>query len=110
MSAIRNVVTDKNDRGKPYEKYLLNPSMLLEEASAAPLFLVTSEEDLIQNDTLKLDRLLNERGTAHTLLNFPKGDENKLIHVFSVQYPMYAESREVFTKMDAFFKENGGNA
>ncbi len=110
MSAIRNVVTDKNDRGKPYEKYLLNPSMLLEEASAAPLFLVTSEEGLIQNDTLKLDRLLNERGTAHTLLNFPKGDENKLIHVFSVQYPMYAESREVFTKMDAFFKENGGNA
>ena len=110
MSAINSVVTDNNDRGKPYEQYLLNPSLLLEEATPAPLFAVTSDEDLIRKDTLKLDQLLNERGMAHELLNFPTGGENKLIHVFSVQYPMYAESREVFEKMDAFFKMNGGNA
>ena len=105
MSAINNVVTDKSDRGKPYEKYLLDPPRLLDEAELPPLFLVTSAEDLIGKDTLKFDRLLTEKGARHELLNFPKGSERKLVHVFSVMYPMYPESREVFTKMDAFFKE-----
>ena len=105
MRAINNVVTDKNDRGKPYEKYLLDPARLLDAAELPPLFLVTSAEDLIGKDTLKFDRLLTEKGFAHTLLNFPKGAERKLVHVFSVMYPMYPESREVYTKMDAFFKE-----
>lgn len=33
-----------------------------------------------------------------------KGNDRKLGHVFSVSYPMYPESIEVFQKMDAFFK------
>ncbi len=105
MRAINSVVTDENDRGKPYEPYLLDPALLLREAKLPPLFLVTSAEDLIGKDTLKLERLLTEADAPHTLLNFPKGDERKLPHVFSVMYPMYPESREVFAKMDAFFKE-----
>ena len=105
MSAINNVVTDKSDRGKLYAKYLLDPAKLLDEVKLPPLYLVTSAEDLIGKDTLKLDRLLTKKGFAHELLNFPKGSERKLVHVFSVMCPMYPESREVFTKMDAFFKE-----
>lgn len=105
LRAINSVVTDKNDRGKPYEKYLLDPARLPEMAELPPLLLVTSAEDLIGRDTLKLDRLLTEKGSGHTLLNFAKGTERELVHVFSVMYPMYPESREVFTKMDAFFKE-----
>lgn len=105
MHAISNVVTDAQDEGKPYEKYLLDPALLLDEAEYPPFFLVTSAEDLIRKDTLKLDRLLTARGYPHTLLDFPKGTERKLVHVFSVCYPMYPESREVFTKMDAFCKE-----
>ncbi len=105
MSAINNVVTDKNDRGKPWEKYLLDPAKLPDEAALPPLFLVTSAEDLIGKDTHKLDKLLTEKSAAHSLLNFSKGSERKLVHVFSVMYPMYPESREVFTKMDRFFKE-----
>lgn len=105
MRAINNVVTDKNDRGKPYEKYLLDPARLLNEAVLPLLFLVTSAEDLIGKDTLKFDRLLAEKGADHELLRFSKGKERKLVHVFSVMYPMYPESREVFTKMDRFFKE-----
>ncbi len=105
MSAINNVVTDKNDRGTAYEKYVLDPARLLDEANLPPLFLVTSAEDLIGKDTHKLDKLLTEKSAAHTLLDFSKGSERKLVHVFSVMYPMYPESREVFMKMDAFFKE-----
>ncbi len=105
MRAINDVVTDKSDKGKPFEKYLLDPATLLDEAKLPALFLVTSAEDLIGKDTLKFDRLLTEKGFAHTLLNFPKGGERKLVHVFSVMYPMYPESREVFKKLDTFFKE-----
>ena len=105
MRAINSVVTDENDRGKPYEPYLLDPALLLREAKLPPLFLVTSAEDLIGKDTLKFERLLTEAASTHTLLNFPKGTERKLPHVFSVMYPMYPESREVFARMDAFFKE-----
>ncbi len=105
MSAINNVVTDQNDKGKPCEKYLLDPAKLLDDAALPPLFMVTSAEDLIGKDTHKLDKLLTAKGAAHTLLDFPRGTERKLVHVFSVCYPMYPESREVFTRMDAFFKE-----
>ena len=105
MSAVSSVVTDKNDRGKPWEKYLLDPALLAKEAELPPLYLVTSAEDLIGKDTRKLEGLLSERGAAHKLMDFPKGSERKLVHVFSVCYPMYPESREVFTKMDTFFRE-----
>lgn len=103
MRAISNVVTSKDDAGKPYEQYLLDPSLLV-AAPLPPLYLVTSAEDLIQKDTLKLDGLLTAAGKEHELLNFGKGEERQLIHVFSVSYPMYPESREVFSKIDAFFK------
>lgn len=105
MRAINSVITDRDDAGKAYEPYLLDPAKLLFEAALPPLFLVTSAEDLIGRDTLKLDRLLTERGFAHALQNFPKGTERKLPHVFSVMYPMYPESREDFKQMDAFFRE-----
>ncbi len=108
MSAINSVVTDKNDRNKPYEKYLLDPSKLLDEAKLPLLFQVTSEEDLIRKDSLKLHSLLTEKGMQHKLMNFPKGTERKLVHVFPVCYPMYPESRKVFTEMDEFFRKIGG--
>ena len=95
----------RQERAQEYEAVLGVISSVLDEAVLTPLFLVTSAEDLIGKDTLKFDRLLTEKGARHELLNFPKGSERKLVHVFSVMYPMYPESREVFTKMDAFFKE-----
>lgn len=97
-------MTDKNDRGKAYETYLLDPAKLLDEADLPPLYLVTSAEDLIRKDTLKFEKLLTENGKTHELLDFPKGSERKLVHVFSVMYPMYPESREVFGKLDAYFQ------
>ena len=105
MSALNSVITEKSDKGKAYEKYLLDPTLLLQEANLPPVYLVTSEEDLIRKDTLKLDRLLTENGKKHKLLKFPKGAEHKLMHVFSVLYPKYPESRKVFSKMDAYFRE-----
>lgn len=104
MRAINDQVTDKSDRGEPYESYLLDPSSLIGKAELPPIWLVTSSEDLIRKDTLKMDKALTDAGIEHVLRDFPKGKDRKLVHVFSVCYPMYPESKEVFHDMDAFFK------
>ena len=108
MRAISNVVTGKEDADKPYLPYLLDPTLLLKETQLPPLYLVTSAEDLIRKDSLKFDRMLTEIGAVHTLKSFEKGTEQKLVHVFSVSYPMYPESKEVLKEMDAFFREQEG--
>lgn len=104
LSFLEKVVCNAGDIGKPYLPFILNPSALLSEAHLPPLYLVTSDEDLIQKDTLKFDRLLTESDVEHRLMNFPKGKHQKLIHVFSVQYPLRTESREVYDEIDRFFK------
>ena len=106
MKSINDMVTCRADKGKAYEKYLLNPASVLDAAKPLPSILITSDEDLIQKDTLKLDRVLKEKSAPYILFNYPKGGENKLIHVFSVSYPMYPESRDVLDKMDQYFKEH----
>lgn len=106
LKSLNDVVTCRADKGKAYEKYLLNPASLLDAAKPLPSILITSDEDLIQKDTLKLDRVLKEKSAPYILFNYPKGGENKLIHVFSVSYPMYPESRDVLGKMDQYFKEH----
>ena len=104
MRAIRDQVTDTHDQGKPYVPYLLDPVLLVREADLPPIWQVTSAEDLIHMDSLKLEKALTEHGTVHQLRDFPKGTERRLVHVFSVAYPMYPESRQVFQETDAFFK------
>lgn len=106
MKSINDMVTCKEDKDKAYEKYLLNPASLLDVAKPLPSILITSEEDLIQKDTLKLDVILKAKNAPYMLVNFPKGEENKLIHVFSVSYPMYPESRDVLRQMDKHFKNH----
>lgn len=104
LRALSDQVTDKTDSGKPYEKYLLDPASLIGSFRMPPVFQVTSAEDLIRGDSLKVEKLLSDTGAEHILKDFEKGKERKLVHVFPVAYPMYPESREVFRGMDAFFK------
>jgi len=104
MRTISDVVTGDEDLGRPYERYLLDPASMLDETTLPPVFQVTSAEDLIQKDSLKLERLLEAHGVEHVMQNWPKGGERKLIHVFAIQYPRYPEIQEAFSSMDAFFK------
>ncbi|MCR4634392.1 MAG: alpha/beta hydrolase [Erysipelotrichaceae bacterium] len=108
MRAISDVVTDENDEGKAYEKYLLDPSKLLEETKIVPIIQFTSDEDLIQKDSLKFCELLEKYHIGHEIHNYRKGKGNKLPHVFSVMYPDYEESKEVYALMDGFFKKHKG--
>ena len=105
LRSINDMITCKADKGKAYEKYLRDPASLLDVTNPLPSILVTSTEDLIQKDTLKLESVLIRKRAPYELLNYPKGDTNKLVHVFSVCYPMYPESREVLSKIDQYFKK-----
>ena len=62
----------------------------------------------IRKDTLKLAKRLKDNGDIFILKDYPKGQTHKLGHVFSVTYPMYEESREVFREMSGFFEPHNG--
>ena len=109
LRTISDQVTDSSDRGKPWEPYLLDPVLLVGDTSLPPVFQVTSEEDVIRSDSLKLEKALTDHGTEHEMLDFPRGNARKLGHVFSVSYPMYPESRAVLEKMDTFFRSCSGS-
>ena len=105
LAFMSKVVTAPDESGKPYLPYIFDPGSMIGITQLPPLYLVTSAEDIIQKDTLKLDCLLTAADIMHHLLNFKKGKQNRLEHVFSVQYPMLAESREVYNEIDRFFHE-----
>ena len=106
MAAISDVVTDRSDRAKPYEKYMLDPLSVLNVSSLPPMIQITSTEDAIHLDSLKVRRRLREHGIEHEMHDYPLGIERHLVHVFSVMYPDWPESQEVYGHMDRWFKEH----
>lgn len=104
MSAISDVVWSKEDVGKEYLPYIMDPSLLLDETTLPPILQFTSKEDMIRKDSLKFYDLLEQKDFIHVMKDYEKGKENKLVHVFSVMYPDYKESREVYGIMDGFYQ------
>lgn len=110
MKCISNMVLSKEEYGNAYARYILDPVIMLDEAEYPPVYLVTSDQDLIQKDTFKLVEGFKKHGVGYRLSNFPKGKERKLDHVFAVKFPKWPESREVFNGMVDYFmevKDNG---
>ncbi|MBQ9002399.1 MAG: alpha/beta hydrolase [Eggerthellaceae bacterium] len=104
MRAIGDVVCGPEDRGRAYERYLLDPGAMMPRAQMPPTFLVTSEEDLIRGDTMKFAGLLASARVERELMDFPCGGVRKLVHVFPAGYPAYPESQAAIDAMDRFFK------
>lgn len=104
LSFLGKVVSNADDRGKSYLPYILHPASLLSEAQLPAIYMVTSAEDIIRRDTHKLAQLLGEKGVEHYLSDYPKQAGHKLMHVFSVQYPLWPESQEVYAGIDGFFR------
>lgn len=109
MMAISNVITDKEDKGKTYVRFLKDPGSLVKEAKLPPIIQFTSEEDLIHKDSLKFEALLTQYGVPHEIHDRPKGEERELVHVYPVMYPDYPESQEVYALIDAFFRKEVHN-
>lgn len=88
----------------PAEAFIYEPAKLFDELTFPPCFLVTSAEDFIRNDSLKLKRLFDQANSPCVLLDWPKGETNKLSHVFPVTYPKYPESQESIDGICMFFE------
>ena len=105
LGTIKDNLLCDADKDKPVAQYIQNPSLLIEKATLPPLFLVTSAEDLIRNDTLKYKRLLDTAGVETRLIDEPKGKTHKLVHVFPVKYSAYEESERISGQVSDYFRE-----
>ena len=85
--------------------YIHEPSKLIEEVTYPSCFLVTSSEDFIRDDTLKLKRHFDEFNIKCELMDWEKGKHAKLEHVFPVTYPKYPESQKTIEAMIEFLKQ-----
>ena len=101
---LKHIVAAPDEAGAPYLPYIYGPESMVSIAQLPPLQLVTSAEDIIRRDTLDCERLLTDAAVPHHLLDFPKGKQTRLEHVFSVLYPLLPESRQVYTTIDTFFR------
>lgn len=104
ISVINDLILGDEDLRQPYTDYLLNPSKLVKVAELPPLFLVTSEEDVIREETRRLAKMLETDDMKYELHDIPKGKKRELLHAFCVMYPMYEESRTVLRQMDQFLR------
>ncbi|MGI6702299.1 MAG: alpha/beta hydrolase [Christensenellales bacterium] len=68
-----------------------------------PLYLMSSRQDFIREQTLAFVKYIEANNIRHKLRYYDKGNENKLMHVFNVMYPHYKESVEVNDEMCDFF-------
>lgn len=71
----------------------------------APIYMVTSAEDFIADNTLELARILHRRHRDYGLKVWPMGMERQLAHVFNVVQagdPTAVEAREVIADMADF--------
>lgn len=71
-----------------------------------PCFLVTSSEDFIRDDTLKLKRRFDEFNIMCELMDWEKRESKRLEHVFPVTYPKYPESQKTIEAMIEFLKQS----
>ena len=84
--------------------FIYKPVKLFDEVVFPPCYLVTSSEDFIRTDTLKLKQLFDQNKIKHELLDWGKGNAYRLDHVFPVTYPKYQESQKTIDAMIDFFK------
>ncbi len=105
LGTIKDNLLRDTDKDKPFAAYIQNPSLLIDKATLPPLFLVTSAEDLIRDDTLKYKKLLDKAGVENRLVDEPKGQTHKLVHVFPVKYSAYEESERISGQVSDFFRE-----
>ncbi len=104
MSFISGYVTDKNDEGKAYYQYLLDPSSMIAKTNFPPTFFVTGDEDMIQSETYKLYGLFGDNGIKCDIKNSPVGESHSLEHVFAIKYPDIPEAVEVRKLISDFWK------
>ena len=93
--------------GKKYKKSIFAPYLNPENpeiiSSLLPCYLVTSNNDFLQNYTLNFEKALTNYNIPHKLENYPKNSE--LTHAFSVFKPFIKESNDTIKSMIDFLTQ-----
>ncbi|WP_443597779.1 family 1 glycosylhydrolase [Agathobacter sp.] len=105
LSMINDFIGTEEEKQNPSGKYLFDPVRVLEEVKLPPVYLVTSEEDMLLEDTLRIRQALDKAGTPNRLIRWGKGGEHELEHVFCVLHPQWEESRKTIEGLCGFLKE-----
>lgn len=70
-----------------------------------PAYIVTSDQDMIQEGSVYMEKLLTEKGIRHRFHNWGYNRKNPVQHVFNVAYPDRAESVQTNHEITGFFAE-----
>lgn len=103
IGRLHPVLFHGNYRESAYLPYI-NPRRVIAECILPPCFLVTSEEDMLKDYTMEFNAALEHYHRKHQMHCWTKGTTNALIHVFSVSYPEWEESRQTLDEMMEYFK------
>ncbi len=101
LRAIRHFIVGDDEKKSNALEYLINPQEM--NAAIPKTFLITSGEDIIREETLRLFDLLKEREIPCVLHDEPRGKNHMLPHVYPVAYPLYKESSDTIDMMCDFF-------
>ena len=89
----------------PAQALIMDPSKLFDHMSYPPCILITSKEDFIRSDSLKLKHLCEDFKIECELIDWGKGMHKRLEHVFPVTYPKYQESQKTIDAMINFLSD-----
>jgi len=96
--------------GDDWESYpllqYLDIADMLEGTTLPPIYMSSSEQDLLLNQSEAFSKQLNACGIAHTFRKWDKIEERKLDHVFNVLHPEWPESIETNEEMLDLFRAN----
>lgn len=94
--------------GKGFRKSIELPRMSFSgvyTGKMPPVYLLTSKQDFIEKQSVKLAKFFKEEGVEHELFVQPRVRGRKLAHVFNVILPEYEESRVANKAVADFLKK-----
>ncbi len=101
LSVMSGLVTNEEERSFPAYSYLVDPARM---ATTLPkTLLITSAEDLLREESIRMYKILREHGVLCKLHDQPKVENYQLSHIYPVTYPLYKESIDTVDLIAKFF-------
>lgn len=104
LSIINDMVVNALEK-EEVKAYAKNMISILDEVKVCPILIQTSNEDFIRDHSYKLREYLDKRGAFYEFIDFGKGKDYELGHVFPVCYPKYPESLMIIEQMVLFLNK-----
>lgn len=106
IGKMQSLLFHNREKKEKYYPYLKNPSGLLKNYKMPPCYLVTSDEDMIQDYSKEFVKLLGKYEYPYQFHNWKAIEGKKLEHVFCVTHPSQEEGRVTIQEMLSFFEQS----